>query len=222
MLYRSARHSEAGRARINGQPSRWPRRIGCESTSHDYELTPANRRGRNACAHRWMHDPGKRIPRIPVAGLPHPAAALRETPAAVPIRHPAPRISGHPHVAEAGIPGPCAILKRAPAGAGEEGLPAESVARAVHVAAVVIQIAHAIGIGRLNVMGTAADVAVVILSLLLVPVVVRILFEVPGDLVGVAAEVKGRGVLFGDLEFARRSRAIYLALEHGQRCLGCG
>src|SRR6266536_1622707 len=163
MLYRSARHSEAGRARINGQPSRWPRRIGCESTSHDYELTPANRRGRNACAHRWMHDPGKRIPRIPVAGLPHPAAALRETPAAVPIRHPAPRISGHPHVAESGIPGPRALLERATAGACEHRLLAHTISEAVLVAAVVIHKAHAIFIGTLNVMGTASEVAVVIL-----------------------------------------------------------
>ena len=105
-------------------------RICGEAASHHHCLMAAAGARRHFGSDRRIHHLRNRIPGIPIARLPDPSIAGRESPVAVTVRHPAPGIARHPHVAGAGVEGPAAILERAPVGADEVGLPDKSVTRA--------------------------------------------------------------------------------------------
>src|SRR6266852_1837898 len=118
---------------------------------------------------------------MPVARLPDPSEAGNEGPVAIVIGHPAPRIARDPHVASARIKGPTTILEGAPVSADEVRLPDVAVAGQRHKAAVVIQVTHAVAVGRVNAGAAGGRVAVVIISLLAIPRVGGFGFVVLGD-----------------------------------------
>src|SRR5208337_5657030 len=95
--------------------------------------------------------------------------------------HPAPGIARDPHVASSGIISETAGQERVPAGADEVGLPDVAEAGDGHEVAVIIQVAHAVAIGRGNGGPGGGSVASMIIGLLAVPVVGGIVFEILGD-----------------------------------------
>lgn len=78
---------------------------------------------------------------------PQPAISIHKLPMAEPVRHPSPRICGHPHVASRSKV-PVAVGKWVPSNVGAVGLPHGSVARDVKILSVIIQVADAILIRR--------------------------------------------------------------------------
>src|SRR5580700_828830 len=151
---------------------------------------------------------------------PHPAEAWNEAPAAVAIRHPAPRVWGHPGVAHAGIEQPGTVSKRAPARAGEIRLPHRAVARNVVVVAVVVEIADAVAVGIILV-GTLAGIFALILGELFIPGIEGILFDVLGDGVSVVGgEIKGRRPVLAQLDRPGGSVDFQVAIEDRHRRVG--
>src|SRR5580704_5957684 len=126
----------------------------------------AGRNRRHFRRETGARDPRNRIPRVRVARLPDPPEARYESPVAVAIGHPSPGIARGENVTGARIVSPAAVLERAPVGADEVGLPDVPIARHGHKVAVVIQVAHAISVGRGNTGSTRRSVTIVIVRLL--------------------------------------------------------
>jgi len=117
-------------------------------------------------------------------------------PGAVVVGHPSPGIAGHEHVAGAGIEGKTAVLERAPIGADEVGLPDVAEAGHGHEVAVIVQVAHAVGVRRGDA-GAARGrgVAIVILGLVAIPGIGGIIVVILGEHEGIAAGGLGGGVV---------------------------
>src|SRR5208282_5021567 len=109
------------------------------------------------------------------------------------------------HVAKARIIGPAAILEGAPSGVDEVGLPDVAVAGHGHEVSVVIQVAHAVTVRRVNAGASGRSVAIVIVGLLAIPGVGGLLFVILGDHESVFPggivfrKIDGRAVFFGDV-----------------------
>lgn len=134
---------------------------------------------------RRIHDTRDRVPVIPATRLPQPAITRRENPAPVTIRHPAPRVGRYPRVTKAGVPKPGTVHERVPSHSGEIGLPTLAITRDVVICAVVVKVAHAVAIRHGSVVRVGVEITLVILLLLLVPIIVRILFEVFRDRIAI-------------------------------------
>src|SRR5690348_4910939 len=118
--------------------------------AHHHQLMSRSWRYWNVDSSRGADNARRKIERIPVSRLPEPTVSRSERPASIHIRHPSPRISRHPHVSIARIPRPSAIHIGVPGSVHKEGLPSHAIARYRHEVAVIIEIAHAVGIGRVH------------------------------------------------------------------------
>src|SRR5208337_2909748 len=208
--------------RIDGQaarPSSSNTRIGGEAQSDHHRLMPACGRRRHFGSDRRIHYLWHPVPGVPIARLPDPSKAGSEGPVAVTVGHPAPGITRHPHITKARIVGPAAILEGAPTGVDEVGLPDVAIPRNGHEVAVIIQVAHAVTVRRVNAGTSGGCVAIVVVVLLAIPGVGGLLFVILGDHESVflsgSGQIDGRAVFLGNLKWSGGRIRAQLAFENG-------